>query len=41
MQRGGDRDRSGTATTLDPREPLPADATMIIVGTDESFTRFR
>lgn len=31
----------GTATTPDPREPLPADANMIMVGTDESFAQFR
>ncbi|MFP3883107.1 MAG: potassium channel family protein [Actinomycetota bacterium] len=31
----------GATTTLDPHEPLPDDGIMIIVGTDESFSRFR
>ncbi|HSM46002.1 MAG TPA: NAD-binding protein [Acidimicrobiia bacterium] len=32
---------SGTTTTPDPHQPLPDDGIMIIVGSDESFSRFR
>lgn len=31
----------GTTTSPDPHQPLPEDGTMIIVGADESFGRFR